>query len=168
MSTLVGYASKHGATKGIAEAIAAELGRNDVPAHAVDVDGLGGLDGYDAVVLGSSIYAGQWLKSARQFALAYADQLRQLPVWMFSSGPCGPPEDLVPDGDPVDVAELEEKLAPVEHRVFAGMIDKDKLGFGERAIVRALHVPVGDFRDWEAIAEFARKVAAHLRAATSV
>ena len=161
MSTLVGYASKHGATKGIAEAVAAELGRNDVPAHAVDVESLTGLDGYDAVVLGSGVYAGHWLKPVREFAFAHAGQLRELPVWLFSSGPCGPPEELKPEGDPVDIAELAEKLRPVEHRVFAGVIDKDKLGFGERAMVRAFHAPVGDFRDWDAIAGFAREIAAH-------
>lgn len=55
---------------------------------------------------------------------------------MFSSGPCGPPEELKPEGDPVDIAELVETLRPVEHRVFAGMIDKDKLYFAERAVRR--------------------------------
>lgn len=164
MSALVAYASKHGATKGIAEAIATELRRNDVDAQAVDVEGLVGIDGHDAVVLGSAVYAGHWLKPAREFARAHAHELRELPVWLFSSGPCGPPEELKPEGDPVDITELADKLQPIGHSVLAGMINKDKLGFGERAMVRAFHAPIGDFRDWDAIAAFSREIAVKLRA----
>jgi menaquinone-dependent protoporphyrinogen oxidase len=163
MKGAVVYASKHGATKGIAEAIATGLRGDGVDAQAHDTEGISGVDGYDAIVLGSAVYAGHWLKPVREFALGHADQLRELPVWLFSSGPCGPLEDLKPEGDPVDVAEIAEKLVPVEHRVFAGMLDKDKLGFAERAMVRAFHAPIGDFRDWNAIAQFAREIAAHLQ-----
>jgi menaquinone-dependent protoporphyrinogen oxidase len=46
---------------------------------------------FDAVVLGSAVYAGRWLDPARQYAALYADVLRARPVWLFSSGPIGNP-----------------------------------------------------------------------------
>jgi menaquinone-dependent protoporphyrinogen oxidase len=57
---------------------------------------------------------------------------------------------------------LIEQTRVVAHRVFAGKLDKEKLGFGERAMVRALKAPEGDFRDWEAIDEFAGEIVSHL------
>jgi menaquinone-dependent protoporphyrinogen oxidase len=48
--------------------------------------------------------------------------------------------------------------------VFAGKIDKGALGFGERAIVRALKVPQGDFRNWTQIREWAEHIAGQLEA----
>jgi hypothetical protein len=46
---------------------------------------------YDAVVLGSAVYAGHWLKPARALADRCAAALRARPVWLFSSGPVGDP-----------------------------------------------------------------------------
>jgi menaquinone-dependent protoporphyrinogen oxidase len=45
------------------------------------------------------------------------------------------------------------------HRLFAGKIDKGKLGFGERALLLALRVREGDFRDWAEIAAWATMIA---------
>jgi menaquinone-dependent protoporphyrinogen oxidase len=159
---LVAYASKHGATAEIADALAEELTRRGVQAEAKAADDVKSLDGYDAVVLGSAVYMGQWLKAARELAESHPEALGGMPVWLFSSGPLGPPEELKPEGDPVDVADLTKKTGAVEHRVFAGKLDKKKLGFGERAMVRAVHAPEGDFRDWQAISGFAAEIAEHV------
>ena len=157
------YASKHGATAEIAEAIAEGLSRRGVEAAAISAEAVEAVDGYDAVVLGSAVYTGHWLKPARELADAQAGALAGKPVWLFSSGPLGPPEELQPEGDPVDVAELTKQTRTVEHRVFAGMLDKGKLGFGEKAMVRAVHAPEGDFRNWQAIDAFAGDIADHLK-----
>lgn len=47
------------------------------------------VEGYDAVVLGSAVYMGHWLELAVKFAETFVDELRRLPVWVFSSGPVG-------------------------------------------------------------------------------
>jgi len=159
---LVAYASKHGATAEIAEAIAAGLSRRGVDAEAQEAATVKVVDTYDAIVLGSAVYAGHWLKPARELAEAQADALVAAPVWLFSSGPLGPPEELKPEGDPVAVEDLIEKTGAVAHRVFAGKLDKKRLGFGERAMVRAVHAAEGDFRDWDAIDAFAAEIAGHL------
>jgi len=157
---LVTAASKHGATAEIAGAIAEHL---TAAGHDVDIrepDGVRDLDDVDAVVLGSAVYAGHWLKAARELVTRLGPELAGRPVWMFSSGPVGDPPK--PAGDAVDVAAALAATGAREHRVFSGHVDKHQLAFGERAIVRALHAAVGDFRDWEAITDWARSIDAQL------
>jgi menaquinone-dependent protoporphyrinogen oxidase len=48
------------------------------------------------------------------------------------------------------------------HRLFAGRLDRPRLGFGEKAMVVALRVPDGDFRDWKAIDAWSAQIAAEL------
>lgn len=57
-----------------------------------------------------------------------------------------------------------EATGAIEHRVFAGKLDKATLTLRERAIVAALRAPEGDFRDWRAIDAFAGEIAEHLDA----
>ena len=67
------------------------------PAEEVD-----SLDGYDACVIGSAVYVGHWLDPARELVETHARALAGRPVWLFSSGPLGPPDKLKPEGDPVE------------------------------------------------------------------
>jgi menaquinone-dependent protoporphyrinogen oxidase len=166
MRVLVAAASKHGSTAEIAELIAATLAGHGLDAHAVALDRAAGVRGredprgYDAVVLGSAIYAGHWMRAAVQFADRHADVLATRPVWLFSSGPLGDPP--VPAQDAVDVRHVVAAVAPVEHRTFPGALHRPRLGFAERAIVAALRAPYGDFRDWEAVRRWAHGIAATL------
>jgi menaquinone-dependent protoporphyrinogen oxidase len=159
---LVTAASRHGATHEIAAAIADGLARRGVAAEARPLEELAALDGYDAYVIGSAVYIGRWLAPARELVEAHAELLTARPVWMFSSGPLGPPDALKPEGDPVDVAALVEAVGAEDHRVFAGRLDRALLSFGEKAVVVAFRAPEGDFRDWEAIDGFAGEIAARL------
>ena len=59
----------------------------------------------------------------------------------------------------MDVAEIVAATRAREHRVFAGKLVRRQLDFGERAIVVALRVPEGDFRDWEEIKGWASRIA---------
>lgn len=164
MRVLVSAASKHGATAEMARSIAETLARRGLvvtmegPEHVPDTAG------YDAVVLGSAVYAGKWLKPARAMAAALAARPSAQRLWLFSSGPVGDPPK--PADDPVDIAHVLAETKPIEHRVFAGRIDPSGLGFGERAIVAALRVPVGDYRDWSAIGEWAGDIADTLSGAS--
>lgn len=162
MRVLVTAASRHGATHEIAEAIASGLVRRGVEADASPAEELTSLDTYDAFVFGSAVYVGRWLEPARDLVAEHAGRLTQAPVWLFSSGPLGPPDALKPEGDPVDVEGLIQATQPVDHRVFAGRLDRKLLGFGEKALVVAVRAPQGDFRDWEAIDAFAGEIAEHL------
>jgi len=158
MRILVTAASRHGSTLEIAAAVADSLARRGLQAEAGSIEDVTP-DGYDAVVVGSAVYMGHWLEPARRFIEEHAPVLADRPVWLFSSGPLGPPEHLVPEGDPVDVAALAEASRARGHRVFAGRLSKADLGFGERAMVAAVRAPEGDFRDWDAIDAWAGELA---------
>jgi menaquinone-dependent protoporphyrinogen oxidase len=59
----------------------------------------------------------------------------------------------------VDVAEIFGLTNAREHRVFAGKLVRKQLSFPEKAIVSALRVPEGDFRDWTEIRQWAAGIA---------
>jgi len=158
---LVAYASKHGSTRGIADAIARRLTELGFAVDARSVDGDPDPVGYDALVLGSAIYVGSWMKEATGFAEDHSDALRAMPVWLFSSGPLGVEVD-DEEEQPRQLAELTEQLRPRDHRTFFGALDRATLGFGERMVVKAVKAPDGDFRDWDAIATWAVEIAAAL------
>lgn len=160
MTVLVSAASKHGATFAIAERIARRLTEHGVPAEARPVDEVDSLERYDAVVLGSGIYAGHWLEPAKRFVDRYVEGLRTRPVWLFSSGPIGDPPK--PAGDPPDAAALRETTMAREHRVFPGALDRELLSFAERAITRVVGAAPGDFRPWVEIDAWAASIAAAL------
>jgi menaquinone-dependent protoporphyrinogen oxidase len=161
MRVLVTAATKHGATGEIAQAIAEALRDQGLDPTVLAPEHVDTVDGYDAVVLGSAVYAGHWLKPARELVARCGAALAERPVWLFSSGPVGDPPK--PEEDPVDVAELLTATRAWEHRLFAGRLVRKQLAFPERAIVSALRVPDGDFRDWPAIGSWAASIATALR-----
>jgi menaquinone-dependent protoporphyrinogen oxidase len=82
------------------------------------------------------------------------------PVWLFSSGPIGDPPK--PDEEPVEVSDIAKATHVRGHRLFAGRLDRHRLGFGEKAVVAALRVADGDFRDWDAIDAWGAQIAGEL------
>lgn len=90
MKVLVAYASRHGSTQEVAEAVAVVLrdGGAEVdlqPARAVSqpADEFG----WECVVLGGSLYSGRWHRDARRFLKRYRSRLEQVPVAIFAMGP---------------------------------------------------------------------------------
>jgi menaquinone-dependent protoporphyrinogen oxidase len=160
---LVAYASKHGATEGIARHIAERLTERGEQAHARSVTQIGALDDPEAVVLGSAVYAGSWRKEAVDFVEHHGDELARIPVWLFSSGPLG---DHVVDEEeqPKQLAEIRERISPRGHQMFFGALDRSKLSFGERMIVKAVRAPDGDYRNWEDISAWTDGIAVSLHA----
>jgi menaquinone-dependent protoporphyrinogen oxidase len=67
MPVLVVYASKHGATRGIAGRIAAGLRTAGCKAEVRPVQDAGDLAAYDAFVIGSAAYELHWRKEATEF-----------------------------------------------------------------------------------------------------
>jgi menaquinone-dependent protoporphyrinogen oxidase len=161
MRVLVMVASKHGATEEIGHAIRDALAEEGLEAEFLALAEVSSVEGFDAVILGSGIYGGRWLKAAKDFVEANAEGLRARPVWIFSSGPLGEP--LVPDGNPADAAPITEATAARGHHVFGGRLDKGGLSLVERAMVRAVHAPEGDYRPWEEIRRWSSEIAQALR-----
>lgn len=115
----------------------------------------------DAVVLGSAIYIGRWLKEATEFTRRHRASLAERPLWLFSSGPLGT-EVVDNEEQPKELSELLEMLEPRDHRLFYGALTRDALGFGERMVVKAVRAPEGDYRDWDEIQAWAAAIAAEL------
>jgi menaquinone-dependent protoporphyrinogen oxidase len=95
MRVLVAVGSRHGSTIDIANQLAAELRIFGLIADVQNVENVRDLDACEAVVVGSAVYMGRWVPSARSFVERFRTQLTDLPVWIFSSGPLGDPP--VPD-----------------------------------------------------------------------
>jgi menaquinone-dependent protoporphyrinogen oxidase len=161
MTVLVAFASKHGSTDEIGRFIADRLRERGVEAKAARVQDVSDLSGVQAVVLGSAIYVGSWMKEALEFVGRHQSTLRAAPVWLFSVGPLGT-EVQDEEEQPKQLGELRETLRPRDHRLFFGVLDLDRLGFGERMMVKAVKAPEGDFRDWDEIGAWADGIAIDL------
>ncbi len=169
MRVLVAYASKHGATAGIADRVAERIAASGIEAESVEVTKVRNVSDYDAYVVGSAVYMSRWMKEAARFVNSHGDDLADKPLWLFSSGPLG--EDLIDDkgrdvfesSRPKDFDELKA-LSPVDERVFFGAYDPEApaKGMAEKLMKKmpasARTLPVGDFRDWDAIDAFADEV----------
>jgi len=159
---LVAVASKHGSTREIAEQIGNELAKRKLEVTVSSVQDVNDIKPYAGVVLGSAIYAGRWLKPAREFVDEFAKELAKRPTWLFSSGPIGDPPK--PDNDRVvQIDTIIAITAAQDHKIFAGKLDKSLLSFAERAVVSAVGGKEGDFRDWRDIKSWALHVANQLK-----
>ena len=179
MKILVAYASRHGATRGIAERIAEVLARSGLDVQLSSVGERLDLREYDAFVIGSAAYMGSWLGEASSFVRRNRAVLSTRPVWLFSSGPVGTEScdakgrDQLEVSRPKEFAEFAPAIQPRAEQVFFGAYDPDAAptGLAEGFMARLLHavpavhdvLPAGDFRDWPAIETWAGAIAAELQ-----
>jgi menaquinone-dependent protoporphyrinogen oxidase len=179
MKILVAYASRHGATKGIAEHISQTLERAGLDVTLEPVENTGPVDKYDAVVVGSAAYMGGWLGEATDFVRRHRLDLARRPVWLFSSGPIGTEtvdakgRDQIVASIPKEFEEFARAIHPRDQRVFFGAYDPDAepVGMAEGIMARFTRLapvvrnalPAGDFRDWPEIERWAESIARELQ-----
>ena len=166
VQVLVAYATKYGATAEIAEKIGLVLREAGLRADVLPADRVSDLTPYQAVVLGSAVYAGRWRKEAAAFLEANEKGLAERQVWLFSSGPTG-------EGDAVQLMKgwrfpeaqqpIANRIQPRDIAVFHGLMDMKKLNLAEKLILKAIKAPVGDFRDWDAITSWTAAIADALK-----
>ena len=160
---LITYATKHGATKGIAQAVGSMLHSCGHQVRLLPAAVVQDVRDVDVVVIGSAIYHDQWLWDARRLVKRVRGDLRRGPaVWLFSSGPLGgtPESDAtLPDRTGLDrdlPCCLDGSLRGVDvrgHAVFAGRLDP------KVATDLDVWVPHGDWRDMALVRQWARMVA---------
>jgi menaquinone-dependent protoporphyrinogen oxidase len=162
VKVLVTAASRHGATAEIAAAIATGLTATGHEAVVLAPDDVESVRGFNAVVIGSAVYAGSWLPEAEDLIDRELYVLREMPVWVFSSGPLGDPPKPVQES--ADGLAIAKQIGAREHRTFAGELDRLHLGTGERIVTAVVRAPAGDYRPWPEILAWARSIGEQLSA----
>jgi menaquinone-dependent protoporphyrinogen oxidase len=164
---LISAASKHGATTEIARAIGNTLITKHIAVDIVPPAAVDSIEDYDAVILGSAVYAGHWVAAARDFAIRLRDPLAARRVWLFSSGPVGDPSRRLVQSmgqDPADVTRIRQDIEVRDHQMFAGKLDPQALSLPQRASSLVFRGMRGDFRDWAVVTRWADGIAADLAA----
>ena len=165
MTVLVAYSSKRGSTAEIAQTVAATLRRAGLDVDLEPAEAVTSLEPFDAVVLGSAVYMKRWRGDARHFLKKHRKALRQMPFWVFSSGPVGDPANDNPEWiEPPKLAAKVEEMGGRGHVVFGGCLPVEPRGFMEKAMVEGTPKELRDRRDWAEIRTWAGEVASELAA----
>jgi menaquinone-dependent protoporphyrinogen oxidase len=161
MSTriLVAYVSPRGSTAGIAQAVGKELQSAGHSVDVVEMKSVSSLESYNAVVIGGPFYMGKVVGDVGKFIGRNRDALTKLPLAAFGVGvtPLGKnPAEI--DNATKKLQKTLEPLKPVAVTIFAGKVDPAKLSFLQKWMVEKAKTPVGDFRDWNTIAVWAKEL----------
>jgi menaquinone-dependent protoporphyrinogen oxidase len=157
---LIAYATAAGSTAQVAEAIGKTLRQGGATVDVRRAQEVDDLSGYDAVVLGSGVRAGRTYAQAGAFLATHRAALSALPVAGFvvclaakdrSEASCAEAEGYL-DAMFAQAPGVE----PLSKGVFAGAIDYARLPWLLGVILKLLKKePGGDYRDWDAIQEWA-------------
>lgn len=157
MRILVTASGRHGSTQEVADAIANRLRGHGLDVEQLPPESVLDLDGYGAVVVGSSVYLRQWTEEAKDFVGRFHEELEAMPSWAFSVG-----MSEVPKSRPSDI----RRIGPVAvdavfdgQRTFTGKYDPTALNLRERSIGYVAGAVEGDYRDWDAINTWADQIA---------
>lgn len=155
---LVAYASKLGSTAAIADTMAQVLRDSGHHAAAIPCRDITSLDEWDAVILGSAVYAAFWQRDARKFTERFHGELAARPLWLFSGGPLDrrlakADQPITPHG-----AQITEGLGARAHRTFGGRLAPDAAV--DQRVLQTHRI--GDFRDWQTIVDYAYRIGREL------
>ena len=161
---LVTYASRNGATAGVAEAIGKTLTESGAQVDVLPMGEVRDLTQYRAVVAGSAIQGQKWLPEAVRFVQAHRAELARKPfaaflVCMTLAMKKGDYRQQVAAW----LNPVRAQVQPVSVGLFAGVLDTNKIkSLGDRLKFR-LSVMMGvwsegDHRDWNAIHAWAESL----------
>src|SRR4051794_10837805 len=122
---LVAFATKHGSTQEVAEAVAETFRERGLEVDVRPAASVEALDAYDGVVLGGAIYTGRWHHDARRFLERHRKALAHRPLAVFGMGPRALEEtDVESSREQLDRAlRRVPEVEPVTEAVFGGVVD---------------------------------------------
>lgn len=155
-SILITYATKHGSTRQVAEAIAGALDAQGFGVHVESAADVHDLNTYDGVVLGTALYMGRPHADARRFLKRYHKALSAIPVAVFAMGPVTTgTDDIAGSKKQLDRAlATVSDITPISTAIFGGVVDPAKLHFPFS------RMEASDARDWDIIDTWARELGA--------
>ena len=158
---LVAYGTKMGGTAGIAERVAEALGSRG---HEVTLFPAGKVPrkaSFDAVVVGSGLYAGRWRGDAVRLLQRLARPGAKPRVWLFHSGPLGDEHAGDPMPLPPRARKAAERLGAADVVTFGGRLDPAVAGVMGKAMAR--NGMAGDWRQLDQAAAWGQAIADELR-----
>jgi menaquinone-dependent protoporphyrinogen oxidase len=179
MKALVAYGTKYGSTSKVAKEIAFVLGTKGFETTVLDLkkgDGHG-IDGFDLVVIGSSIVMSSWSKEALEFLEHNKATLLNKRVAMFvCSGNIYTNPEKTDEYRRLYLEDVATRFgieSPYAKGLFGGEIDFSKYRFLTKALVNSVWKDTKkglqekgvdfskpfDFRDWDAIRNWAGSLA---------
>jgi menaquinone-dependent protoporphyrinogen oxidase len=168
---LIIYSSQFGTTAEIAGFIGEVLCQSSATVETKWVNDVEDLNNYDAVIIGSPIQYDRWMLVANEFVRANQIILSKLPVAYFftclelSQQTEKTKRKAMSYSD--KLYALTPRVQPVSVGRFAGVLDYSKMSFFFRLIAKGIFaikgVSEGDYRDWDAIRQWAQNVHAKLQ-----
>lgn len=163
INVLVAYASTHGSTQEVAEAVAAVLRDQGLTVDLQPARNVRTLEGYRAVVLGAPLYMFHLHKDALRFLTRHQNALTGgLAVAIFAGGTIETDDQ----NERREVrAQLDRELAkfpwlaPAAIEIIGGRFNPAKLSFPWNLLPALKQKPACDFRDWTAIRSWANGLA---------
>ena len=159
---LVAYATRNGATAGVAEAIGKTLAEGGAQVDVRLMSEITDLTPYRAVVAGSAIRAASWLPEAMQFMRTHQAALAQKPFATFTVciTMAMKNKQQAREGVKGWLAPVRALVNPVSEGLFAGVLDISKVPTLSDRIKFRISVLLGvwkegDHRDWDAIQAWA-------------
>jgi menaquinone-dependent protoporphyrinogen oxidase len=156
MKVLITWGSKMGGTEGIARLLAEPLEKAGHTVTLAPAAKAPDVSGFDAAVIGGSLYAFRWHRDADRFIARNLRGLRKMPVWLFSSGPLDDSADKRPIPPIGQVALWLERVGAQGHMTFGGRLPKDAKGFPASAMAKT---HAGDWRNPERVRAWGEELA---------
>lgn len=160
MRVLVAFASKRGGTAGLASMISdalTEAGCEAIVQPARDVRSLAGVD---AVIVAGPLYAHRWHRDAGRFVRRNTAALRNMPVWLVSSGPLDDSAEKREIPPTPQVRKLASRVGARGHVTFGGRLDPGAKGFPASAMAKT---KAGDWRDPAHVRRWVAAITSELR-----
>jgi menaquinone-dependent protoporphyrinogen oxidase len=174
---LVVYHSSEGQTARVAERLASVLREQGVTVDPTTTESAPAPAGYDAVVVGDSIHAGEHSRQLTQYVKQHVEALNAMPAALFQVSLTSA------DDSPESAAEAGALVAKLLDATgfdpdlvarFAGALAYTRYGWMKRRLMHQIMKKSGgetdtstdhDYTDWPAVDQFARDVAAYVATA---